>query len=183
MSNSQTKKSNVRGLVMCSLFTALIIVGTFIKIPVPPIPFTLQTAFVILAGLALGAKLGAASVLTYTALGLAGLPIFSGGSGGIGYILMPTFGYIIGFIIAAFVSGIIAAETNSYKRCLGASFAGMGIIYACGMLYYYLMQTLYMGNAVDLHKFIISFFLLTAPKDIVTCFVCSALALRLRRFY
>ncbi len=166
---------------MCALFAALIIVGTYIKIPIPPVPVTLQTMFVLLAGLTLGAKAGLAGVGLYTLLGLVGLPVFTGGAGGIGYALTPTFGYIIGFNIAAFVSGLMTAGTPSYKRTLAASFVGMAVIYACGMLYYYLIQTLYMKNGVDFHKFILSFFLLPLPKDIVTCFVCATIAKRLKK--
>lgn len=176
------KKMSIHSIVLCALFAALITVGTFIRIPVPPVPFTLQTLFVILAGLVLGAKLGTVSVLVYIALGLAGFPIFSSGAGGIGYVLMPTFGYMIGFVAGAAAAGKIAAAPNaSYRRYLGASFAAMGIIYVCGMAYYYLMQTLYFDKTVELGTFIKSFFLLTAPKDIVTCFVLAAAAGRLRR--
>lgn len=65
----------------CSLFTALIAVGAFIKIPIPVVPFTLQFLFTTLAGLLLGSKMGAVSVIAYMVLGLVGLPIFSEGGG------------------------------------------------------------------------------------------------------
>lgn len=176
-----SKKNPLVGYVMSALFAALIIVGAYIKIPVPPVPFTLQTLFVVLSGLVLGARFGTFSVLVYMLLGLAGLPVFAGGSGGIGSVLMPTFGYIIGFAVGAFVSGLIASN-SSYPRLLGASFAAMGIIYFFGMLYYYLMKVFYLGDGIEIKNFIFSFFILTAPKDVVTCFVAAALAKRLRRF-
>ena len=62
---------------MCSLFVALIVVGAFIKIPVPVVPFTLQLLFTMMAGLLLGGKLGAVSVGVYILMGLLGLPIFA----------------------------------------------------------------------------------------------------------
>ena len=92
--------------MLCALFTGLIIVGAFIKIPIPNVPLTLQVMFTNLAGLVLGSRLGALSVLTYVLLGLAGIPVFTSG-GGIGYVLMPTFGYLIGFIIGTFAAGRI----------------------------------------------------------------------------
>ena len=66
-----------KGVIYCGLFTALIAVGAFIKIPIPVVPFTLQYLFTMLAGLLLGSRLGTVSVLSYMLLGLAGLPIFS----------------------------------------------------------------------------------------------------------
>lgn len=180
MTESKIKKS-LKGYVMSALFAALIIVGAYIKVPVPPVPFTLQTLFVVLAGLTLGPKYGGLSVLVYMLLGLAGLPVFAGGSGGIGSVVMPTFGYIIGFAAGAVLSGMIA-NSGSYPRLLGAAFAAMGVIYFFGMVYYYLMKVFYMGAEVEIKNFIFSFFILTAPKDIVTCFIAAALAKRLRKF-
>ena len=94
--------SKTKQLVFCSLFTALIAVGAFIKIPVPVVPFTLQYLFTMLAGLILGPRLGTISVTAYMLLGLAGLPIFTEG-GGLWYVLKPSFGYIIGFCIGTYV--------------------------------------------------------------------------------
>lgn len=90
--------TKTRSLVYCTLFTALIAVGAFIKIPIPVVPFTLQYLFTMLAGILLGSRLGSLSVLAYMILGLIGLPIFSEG-GGIGYVFKPSFGYIIGFAL------------------------------------------------------------------------------------
>ena len=83
--------SKTKTLIYCSLFTALIAVGAFIKIPVPVVPFTLQYLFTMLAGLLLGSRKGTLSVVAYMLLGLAGLPIFSEG-GGFWYVLKPSFG-------------------------------------------------------------------------------------------
>lgn len=108
--------SKTKQLVFCSLFTALIAVGAFIKIPVPVVPFTLQYLFTMLAGLILGPRLGTISVTAYMLLGLAGLPIFTEG-GGLWYVLKPSFGYIIGFCIGTYVTGTLAARLK--KRTVG----------------------------------------------------------------
>ena len=89
------RKITTKDMIMCALFTALIAVGAFIKVPVPVVPFTLQFLFTMLAGLIMGGRLGAISVGLYAVLGLVGLPIFAEG-GGIWYVLKPSFGYIIG---------------------------------------------------------------------------------------
>ena len=104
------KVSTLRNMILCALFAALIAVGAFIKIPVPVVPFTLQYLFTMLSGLMLGSKWGLAAVGIYIALGLAGLPVFAQG-GGIGYVLQPSFGYIIGFALGAFVTGLIAQKS------------------------------------------------------------------------
>ena len=96
-------------LVYCSIFTVLIAVGAFIKIPIPVVPFTLQVLFTTMSGLLLGAKLGAVSVGMYIFSGLIGLPVFTEG-GGIWYLFKPSFGYIIGFLIGSYVTGKIAEK-------------------------------------------------------------------------
>ena len=103
------KTMQTRNLMMCALFAALIAAGAFIKIPIPVVPFTLQLLFTMLAGLLLGGKLGAISVGVYILMGLIGLPVFVEG-GGIAYIFKPTFGYLIGFAAASYVTGCIAHQ-------------------------------------------------------------------------
>ena len=132
--------SKTKQLVFCSLFTALIAVGAFIKIPVPVVPFTLQYLFTMLAGLILGPRLGTISVTAYMLLGLAGLPIFTEG-GGLWYVLKPSFGYIIGFCIGTYVTGTLAArlKKRTVARYLAANLAGLAVVYAAGMIYYYVI--------------------------------------------
>ena len=95
-------KSRTYKMILVALFAALIAVGAFIRVPVPLVPFTMQTFFVVLAGMLLGKKLGAASALVYLAIGLIGIPVFTQG-GGIGYVLKPSFGDMIGFIVAGYI--------------------------------------------------------------------------------
>ncbi|MGE4583757.1 MAG: biotin transporter BioY [Sphaerochaeta sp.] len=92
-------------LLLTSLFSALIIVGAYIRFPLPPVPITLQTLFVLLAGFLLGSKLAMASTAIYLLLGFAGLPVFSNG-GGLGTLLGPTGGFLFALLPAAFLSGI-----------------------------------------------------------------------------
>ena len=103
----------------------------FIRVPLPNCPFTLQILFTTLAGIVLGSRLGAASVGIYIVLGLIGVPIFTSG-GGPGYILQPTFGYLIGFMVGAYVVGRIAEsmDTLSFKRLLvGSIFKSINCIW------------------------------------------------------
>ncbi len=98
---------NTRKTLITALFTGLIIVGTFIKVPLPPVPITLQSLFVILAALLGGFNIGFFSFIVYLILGTIGLPIFSSG-GGIGALIGPTGGYLFGMLLATIVAGIIS---------------------------------------------------------------------------
>lgn len=169
-----------RSLILCALFVALIAVGAFIRIPVPVVPFTLQFLFTTLAGLLLGGKKGALTVCIYIAMGLMGLPVFAEG-GGLAYVLKPSFGYIIGFAAGAFVTGRIAGRTfrPGYGRLLAASFTGLGIVYLCGMTYYYLMSNFYLGTPIGLWPLFLYCFLLAVPGDICLCILSAVLAKRL----
>lgn len=113
----KVKLVDTRSIILITMFVVLITVGAFIKIPVPLVAFTLQFLFIALAGLLLGAKNGAIAVAIYIICGIVGLPVFSSG-GGIGYIFQPTFGYIIGFGIAAFIIGGLSQNSLSVKRMI-----------------------------------------------------------------
>lgn len=175
MRNQKTKD-----MILSAMFVALISVGAFIKIPVPVVPFTLQILFTMLAGLLLGGKRGALAVCIYIALGLVGLPVFAQG-GGVGYIFQPSFGYIIGFAVGAYVTGAIAGRSNrpGYKLLLGANFAGLGIVYLFGMVYYYLISNFYLNTPIGIWPLFLYCFLLVVPGDIVLCIVGAVLGKRL----
>lgn len=162
------------------MFVALISVGAFIKIPVPVVPFTLQFLFTMLAGLLLGGNRGALAVCIYIALGLVGLPVFAQG-GGVGYIFQPSFGYIIGFAVGAYVTGTIAGRSNrpGYKLLLVANFAGLGIVYLFGMVYYYLISNFYLNTPIEIWPLFLYCFLLAVPGDIALCVVGAVLGKRL----
>lgn len=174
------KTSRTKDLIMCSLFVALIVVGAFIKIPVPVVPFTLQFLFTMMAGLLLGGKLGAVSVIAYIVMGLLGLPVFAEG-GGLGYVLKPSFGYIIGFAVASYVTGVIANKVPEpgYKRLFTANFIGLGIVYLFGMVYCYMMSNFYLGTPIGLWPLFLYCFILAVPGDIVLCIVGALLGKRL----
>lgn len=175
MINNKTKN-----MILCAMFVALIAMGAFIKIPVPVVPFTLQYLFTMLAGLLLGGKKGCLAVGIYILLGLIGLPIFAQG-GGIGYIFQPSFGYIIGFAVGAFVTGVIANQKNrpSFLRLLAADFAGLLIVYLLGMVYYYLISAFYLGNPIGLWPLFLYCFILAVPGDIILCIMGAFLGERL----
>jgi biotin transport system substrate-specific component len=174
------KRMTTKQLILCGLFTALIAVGAFIKIPIPVLPFTLQFLFTMMAGLLLGGEVGAYSVLIYILLGFIGLPIFTEG-GGLGYIFKPTFGYIIGFWIASYVTGKIANEKSNptYKRILTANFIGLAIVYSLGMIYYYIICNFVINTPIGVWPLFLYCFILAVPGDILLCILSALLYKRL----
>lgn len=174
------KKSRTLKLVFCALFAALIAAGAFIKIPVPAVPFTLQYLFTLLAGLLLGSKLGLVSVLVYIALGLAGVPIFTQG-GGIGYVFQPTFGYLVGFAVGTFVTGLIVErrENPSYMLLFTAGIIGFLIACLFGTVYFGLISRFYLGNAIGFWNLVLYCFLVFVPGDVALTFLGAFIAKRL----
>lgn len=170
-----------KGVIYCGLFTALIAVGAFIKIPIPVVPFTLQYLFTMLAGLLLGSRLGTLSVLSYMLLGLAGLPIFSEG-GGIWYVFKPSFGYIIGFAVGTFVTGWIAEqmEKKTITRYLIANLAGLFCVYAIGMIYYYIICNFVIDTPIAVEPLLLYCFVLAVPGDIALSILGAVVAKRVR---
>ncbi len=172
-------KISIKHLTLMGLFTALIAVGAFIKVPISFVPVTLQTFFVSLAGLMLGKKYGALTLICYTVLGLIGLPIFTSG-GGIGYIFVPTFGYVLGFIVGAFATGALVQNAKpSFWRYFLASLVGLFCVYAIGLVYLYAMRNFYLGEPMGVYTLLLNGFLLTVPGDIVFSAVAAFVALRL----
>ena len=124
----------LRMTVYASLFAALTAVGAFLAIPIGPVPIVLQNMFVYLAGLLLGARWGLASVGVYLLAGACGLPVFAGGLGGLGRLIGPTGGYLIGYLPAVFLIGKISERVQPRMVYdVLAMICGTLILYACGV--------------------------------------------------
>ena len=98
-----------------------------------------------------------------------------------GYEFYNILGYLLGFIIGTFVTGLIAYKKNnpSIKRLLVANFSGLFIVYLVGMIYYYVIKNFYLGSTIGVWTLFLYCFLLAVPGDIVICIVCSFLGKRL----
>lgn len=122
-------------MVWTALMASLIAVGSFLSIPLGPVPFSMQPLFVMLAGFLLGWPHGMIAALLFVAAGTIGLPVFAGGKSGLAVLFGPTGGYLVGYILA---SGTIGLLTHGRKPgwVLGllAGLLGLGLIYASGLL-------------------------------------------------
>lgn len=183
MTNSKAKRKariSTYEMIMCGLFAALTAVGAFIKVPIPVVPFTLQFFFTMMAGIVLGSKLGAVSVSIYMFLGLAGVPIFAEG-GGIAYVFKPSFGYIIGFVVGTFVTGLLIEHMKDLKflKLLVANLAGLICVYLIGMAYYYLISNYVLGVPIDLWTVVLYCFILAVPGDIALSILAAIVGKKL----
>ena len=124
----------LKRMVYAALMAALTAAGAYIAIPVGPVPIVLQNLFIMLAGLLLGGRWGLISVAVYLLAGAVGLPVFAGGTGGVGKFVGPTGGYLLGFAAAAYLIGLIS-ESGRGRVAIDvmAMIAGTLIIYAFGV--------------------------------------------------
>lgn len=121
--------------VLVVLFSAFVALTAQVEMPLWPVPLTLQTLGVLFTGAVLGSRRGALALLLYLTEGALGLPVFAGGASGVGYMLGPTGGYLVGFVVAAGVVGWLA-QRGWDRRLVWAAVAmviGNVIIYVCGV--------------------------------------------------
>ena len=177
-------KLTTKELTLTALFAALIVVGAFLKVDIPlplyTMHFTLQWFFVLLAGFILGKKLGTLSVVTYIIIGLAGVPVFAAG-GGIGYVLRPGFGFLLGFVFAAYLIGLFTDIIKPVKLWQYIIPATIGLVtyYGVGAVYFYLIKNLYVGEAVSFAVVVVQYCLITVLPDFILCVVAAGFAKQL----
>lgn len=179
-------KYTIEEMTLCGLFTALIAAGAFIKISIPvqpfPMNFTLQWFFVLVAAFILGPRLSFISVCVYLMVGLVGIPVFAAG-GGPAYLVRPTFGFLLGFAAAAFVTGTVdrMLHAATLKKMMIAAGSGMAVMYLSGMFYFYFISNYVIHMPVTWKIVFINCCLLTVGGDFVLCMLAVVLSKRLRR--
>ena len=186
ITSRSTSRSLTQDVAVCGLFTALIAVGAFIKIVIPvgadTMNFTLQWLFVLLAGLLLGSKRAFRSVAVYLITGLIGFPIFARG-GGPAYLLRPTFGFLLGFALAAWAIGVLCEKLRPAKSITWffTTLAGFVLYYGMGILYFYLITHLLASQTpVGIGMIFGVYCLPTMLPDLMLCVLAVMLAGRLR---
>ncbi|MGA7161538.1 MAG: biotin transporter BioY [Bacteroidota bacterium] len=116
-------------------FAALTAVGAQVEIPHQPVPYTLQTFFVLLGAAFLGSRNGSLSQLLYLAVGSAGGPVFSGGAFGVARLVGPSGGYLLSFPLAAILVGYVVQRRSGYFWTLIGMFLGLVVVFTCGAIY------------------------------------------------
>ena len=165
--------SKLTRAIMACLFAALISLGAYIAIPLPgtPVPIVLQNMFIVLAGFILGPWWGLVAVVFYLILGTVGMPVFSGGTGGLVKLAGPTGGYLLGYIPGVIIFGLISRLGKSrWYVNVAAGILGMALVYALGV------PRLKWVLGVDWPKAIATGLIPFIPGDLVKIVVASVLA-------
>lgn len=167
--------SKTRNMALVALFAALTAIGAFIRIEIPFVPFTLQPFFMALAGILLGSRLGGLSQLVYLLVGLAGMPVFTKG-GGPAYVFQPTFGYLIGYVFAAYIIGKITEKYRdlNFIKVFFATVVGLFLVYLIGVPYLYLISKYYLNDPKTVEWAVVNGFVIFVAKDL---FLCGIIAL------
>ena len=177
-------KQTAKNLTFVAVFVALMAVCTlFISIPFYPVPLTFQTMVCVLCGLMLGAKYGFLSMCVYVFLGfVCYVPVFAGGTCGFYTALKPTFGYIIGFAVAALVAGLIRKDSKaSLKRYIFAGVCAFLVNYAIGIPYFLLIWKFHM-NQTGVWQAAVTYNFIYMPKDLILSIIAGIVAYRLAPF-
>lgn len=167
------QKISIKDLTRSSIFTALIIVLSYVTIPLPlsPVPVTGQSLAIMLAASILTAKQTILSILTYIFLGIAGLPIFAGGTNGIAAILGPRGGYVVGFLIGGIIINLLKGKNYRPARLIVANtLGGIIVLYICGVIW------LSFVTGIDIYEAIISGALPFLPGDIFKAIITAFLS-------
>ena len=133
------ERQSLTAAIWVGTFAILTGIGAQVVVPAVPVPFTLQTFFVLLSGALLGPRKGAAAQMAYLAMGATGLPVFAGLAGGFPFLLGPTGGYLVAFPFAAWITGVLLHEAPLLRRLprmLAAALAmtaGVAVIFAMGV--------------------------------------------------
>ncbi|HEX6923374.1 MAG TPA: biotin transporter BioY [Bacillales bacterium] len=183
MTNTKRKWQPI-DLAYAGMFAALMAIGANLTsmITFGAIPLTMQTFFAIMAGALLGSRLGATSMLVYMIVGLIGVPVFAGFSGGPGTIFSQSFGFIISFIFVAYVTGkIIEAKPHpGLPRFFAACFVGLFLNYAIGTTIMYFALNFWVAGSEAVPYFTAWAFMLPfLPKDILFTIIAAVIAPRI----
>lgn len=155
--------------VWIALFAAATALGARVEIPNTPVPYTLQTLFVLLAGALLGPRNGAISQVLYLAVGALGLPVFSLGGFGLAKLIGPTGGYLLAFPVAAASVGYLVERYRSFAGVWFSMSVGLMLIFALGTLH---LNTFYVH---DLRAALTSGFLIFSWWDLIKLLAASAI--------
>ncbi|WP_040205240.1 biotin transporter BioY [Neobacillus jeddahensis] len=174
-------------MTMAGMFVALMAIGANIATIAPflhvgGVPITLQTFFAILAGAILGSRLGSIAMIVYMLVGLVGVPVFADFYGGLSIIIRPTFGFIISYILIAFIIGKMVEKNKSLATFIIASLIGMVVNYLFGTNWMYYAYKLWAAAPEGFtYKMAWLWMLPPLPKDLILAVLAGMMAHRLEK--
>jgi biotin transport system substrate-specific component len=179
-------KLRTKEMTLIAMFTVLAIVGGKISFQFMVVPLTFQVIVALLTGIVLGAKMAFISQLLYLFMGLIGLPVFARG-GGITYVFQMSFGYLVGFVGAAWLVGLLTdladpgRENLRFRHALPIMLAGLAVIYLAGVAHMLLLKNLYTRDGMALLAALQAGVLPFLISDLIWCVLAAVAAPRLRR--
>ncbi|MBG9754132.1 biotin transporter BioY [Lysinibacillus sp. fkY74-1] len=185
--NQSHQKLRTVDMAYIGLFSTLMMIGANITSFVPfmtvgGVPITLQTLFAILAGLILGSRKGALACTVYMCIGLAGAPVFARFGGGFSQLLSPTFGFIITFILAAYMAGLMVERSGTRKSYILAAFLATALNYLIGTNWLFIAYKLWASAPEDFsYRLAWLWMIPPLPKDIILAIFAGFLAYRLQK--
>ncbi|MBS4206926.1 biotin transporter BioY [Bacillus sp. FJAT-50079] len=190
MSTTAVRTKNRLGtldMVYVSMFATLMMIGANITSFVPfmvigGVPITLQPFFAVLAGAFLGSRLGAASMGLYAFIGLVGAPVFARFNGGIGQLLNPTFGFILSFILTAYITGKIIDKNKKLYAYIVAALLGTIVSYLFGTNWMYAAYKLWF-TAPEAFSYKVAWLWMAVPfpKDVILAVLAGIFAHRMQK--
>ena len=180
------KNLSARDMVLVSMFAALAAAGAIVFrwLGATLIPFSIVPFVVVLAGCILGPRLAALSMFLYMLIGLVGVPVFETAPFGTpAYVIRPTFGFIMGFIPAAYVTGRVVHGSNApgIARYVAGTLAGTAVLYVVGLPYLYLILNFYMGQSFPVMTVLQIGFIPFVLWDIMKAVIAAGLARAVQR--
>lgn len=169
-----------RKITITAMFVALIAVGAFLSVPVGAVHITLQTLFVMTAGLLLPKRQAVMAVAVYLLIGLIGLPVFAGGIGGLAILGKPSVGFLVGFLPLAWFSGMQFGQ-GKFSRFTGL-LVGNVVLYLIGFTYMYWYFNMFVNKPMDVVKLLQIGVIPYLPGDIFKVVLAYLLAAVLRKY-
>lgn len=167
----------IKNLIIDSILLALLIVASKLSIYTSFVPFTLQLLIILIISLLVDFKNALLIISIYIGIGLIGIPVFSSSIASVAILIHPSFGFILGFLLIAFVIPLLKLKINNY---LTLSFIALLIDYICGFIYVILLSKVFMVLEIDLtiFKIFINFIAIFIPFDIIKCVLATIIVKR-----
>ena len=164
--DSDSKKSLLAYIFLVIIGSLLLTISAKVQVPFYPVPMTMQTLVVLLIGMSYGVSLASATIILYIIQGASGLPVFANG-GGIGYIIGPTGGYIIGFLISAPLLGFLANRGwgKTWQTTAVAMIIGVSVIFLTGVSW----LSIYIGFEAAILRGLLPFIYADCLKIVLAC--------------
>ncbi|WP_337366241.1 biotin transporter BioY [Phascolarctobacterium sp.] len=173
----------IRDMLLAGIFVTMMIISAYIIVPIGPVPITIQPLVVLLAGILLGSRLSAISIMVWALLGFVGLPVFNQGQSGIVILAGPTGGFIVGFVFTAWLVGYLTEHNmeagfgkNFLYMCLG-----MIVCYAFGLVGFKLSFQYFLQKPMDWSNALLLAVAPFLPFDIIKAAVAAFIGARVRK--